>query len=319
MTDVVNYEIHPVAAIFPYIEGTAFEEFVEDIRVNGQREPVVLDGDGRLIDGRNRARACQALGVDVKEVRYSGADAEAWIISHNVHRRHLTESQRAMVAAKLANLRNGTNRHEQKVGPPIGGPTSESQSAPPAVEPVARSVSQAAAQLNVGERSVTRAKTVLASGDTALIKAVETGEVSVHKAAETVRPPIAGDRSATGRVDRSRAGTAQRVATIRDLAEQGYTSRQIAEKVGVLDERVREISRTYDVDIPADRATRKTKQPQSTRIAATTVTALEGLAMGVDLIDYDALEIDPTWAESLRDSLKILNGFAKHITKEKTQ
>lgn len=58
LVNSVNYEIHPVAALFPYIEGEAFREFVEDISANGQREPVVLDRDGRLIDGRNRARAC---------------------------------------------------------------------------------------------------------------------------------------------------------------------------------------------------------------------------------------------------------------------
>ena len=105
--DVVDYAIHPVAALFPFIEGPAFDEFVEDIRQNGQREPVVLDATGRLLDGRNRARACRILGIEVKETRYTGDDATAWIISHNVHRRHLTESQRAMVAAKLANLRHG--------------------------------------------------------------------------------------------------------------------------------------------------------------------------------------------------------------------
>jgi ParB-like chromosome segregation protein Spo0J len=102
--DVINYRIHPVADIFPLIEGREFAALVEDIRANGQMEPVVLDSEGQLIDGRNRARACQALGIDVKETRYTGDDVAVYIVSHNLHRRHLTDAQRAMVAARLANL-----------------------------------------------------------------------------------------------------------------------------------------------------------------------------------------------------------------------
>lgn len=176
--EVGNYDVHPVAALFPFITGEAFREFVEDIRVNGQREPVVLDESGRLLDGRNRARACQVLGIDVRETRYTGDDAEAWIISHNIHRRHLTESQRAMVAAKLANLRKG-GRDGSRTDPPIGG----SPDAP--VSKVA--TADAAKALNVSPRSVDRARQIRDHGTPELQADVETGALTVNKAEEIIR------------------------------------------------------------------------------------------------------------------------------------
>ncbi len=223
IASTINYEVHPVAALFPYIEGDAFREFVEDIRVNGQREPVVLDPEGRLLDGRNRARACQALGIDVKETRYSGDDAEAWIISHNVHRRHLTESQRSMIAAKLANLPNGVRSDRADLPSPIGKGSKST--------PVTR-IRDAAAALNVGASSVSRAKTVLNSGDADLIKSVETGETSVYKAEQQVKatkPAAARRPSAPPRFGPRRKHLHVIDAMTNNLAGVVITAREITE------------------------------------------------------------------------------------------
>lgn len=106
-----------------------------------------------------------------------------------------------------------------------------------------------------------------------------------------------------------------RAALIAELADQGYSSRQMPAKVGVTEESVRQIARDFDIDIPADRSMRGTRRINSTSVATKTVTALEGLVMGIELIDYD--EIDPQeasqWATSLTDSLRVLNRFAKQI------
>ena len=55
---------HPFADIFPLLEGEEFDRFVEDIRQNGQRETIVKTPDNRVLDGRNRYRACLAAGVE---------------------------------------------------------------------------------------------------------------------------------------------------------------------------------------------------------------------------------------------------------------
>lgn len=106
-----------------------------------------------------------------------------------------------------------------------------------------------------------------------------------------------------------------RAALIGELAEQGYSSRQMPTKVGVTEETVREIARAFDIDIPADRSIRRTRRVNSTDVVIKTATALEGLVMGIDLIDYD--DVDPReacqWATSLNDSLRVLNRFAKQI------
>ena len=111
-----------------------------------------------------------------------------------------------------------------------------------------------------------------------------------------------------------------RAALITDLARQGYSSRQMPSRVGISEETIRDIAREHGIEIPADKAIRKTRRHDSNRIAAETVASLEGLAMGVDLIDYTELDAAEKahWADSLTHSLKTLNRFAKQI-KETTQ
>lgn len=95
---------HPAAELFPLMEGDEYTALLEDIRVNGQREPIWLDKSGRILDGRNRARACHDLGLIPKQQTWDGADAIGFVLSLNLHRRHLNASQRAVLALAVEKL-----------------------------------------------------------------------------------------------------------------------------------------------------------------------------------------------------------------------
>src|SRR5262249_19349825 len=94
-------EFHPLAHIFPLVEGAEFDELVADIRNLGLNEQIVVFKE-KFLDGRTRYRACLAVGIDPTSTAYTGDDPISYVISLNLRRRHLDESQRAMVAAKLA-------------------------------------------------------------------------------------------------------------------------------------------------------------------------------------------------------------------------
>jgi N6-adenosine-specific RNA methylase IME4 len=167
-TPPVGVKWHEYANIFPWIEGEAFRSFVEDVRKNGVIEPIVFL-DGAILDGRNRYMAARELGIEYPRVEYEGDDPLGFVISHNLTRRHLTESQRAMVAARLAKLDDG----QRQVGKFADVPTQ----------------SQAADMLNVSERSLRTAKSVQEQGSPELIAAVESGEVSISAAADIATLP----------------------------------------------------------------------------------------------------------------------------------
>src|SRR5215475_3644243 len=101
MTDFDNYIAHPLANMFPMIEGNAFEELKRDIAAQGILEPIRLY-QGMILDGRNRYAAAKAVGHKftlANFVQWVGtlAEAEAWVVSTNFHRRQLTTKQKQEV------------------------------------------------------------------------------------------------------------------------------------------------------------------------------------------------------------------------------
>jgi hypothetical protein len=157
--------VHPLTEIFPVLEGPEFDALVSDIAKHGQLEPIVLFED-KILDGRNRFRACVAAGVVPRFEPYQGDDPLGLVVSRNVRRRHLDESQRALVAAKLETVNHGGNRKAD-------------QDANLHVDR-----SDAAKMLNVSERSVASAAKVLGEGKAELIRAVEQGKIKVSAAAK---------------------------------------------------------------------------------------------------------------------------------------
>lgn len=179
---------HPLADIFPLIEGSDFDDLVADIRTHGLHERIELL-EGQILDGRNRYLACVAAGLIPETVTAplishlrlfhsfvsAGAptpsydELEKFVLSKNLHRRQMTESQRGMVGAKLANMRQGARTDLAPIG--------------------ARSDAQAAKATHVSERTIERGKAVLRDGASELQRKVESGELRISTAAMIARLP----------------------------------------------------------------------------------------------------------------------------------
>lgn len=106
---------------------------------------------------------------------------------------------------------------------------------------------------------------------------------------------------------------ARRRELIREWAAQGYSSRQMAPRLGMRIDAVTQIAREGGIDVPADKIIGRTRRHDSNRIVRETVHALEGLAMGVQLVERDDLDICEVanWATSLTDSIRVLNRLVK--------
>jgi hypothetical protein len=111
---------HPLANMFPMIEGAAFEELKRDIAAQGILEPIRLY-QGMILDGRNRYAAAKACGHTftlADFVQWTGtlAEAEAWVISTNLHRRHLSAKQKQeMVRDRVRKCPEMSNRQIAKL------------------------------------------------------------------------------------------------------------------------------------------------------------------------------------------------------------
>jgi hypothetical protein len=115
-------QFHPLANIFPLMEGEEFNALVADIKANGLREKMDLY-EGKIIDGRNRYRALRRLGIDpsadpsnyfrkaiyahavggdIKSHEQTNNDrVRAYVISKNIRRRHLTAEQKRKLIGKV--------------------------------------------------------------------------------------------------------------------------------------------------------------------------------------------------------------------------
>jgi N6-adenosine-specific RNA methylase IME4/ParB-like chromosome segregation protein Spo0J len=151
---------HPCAELFPLMEGEEFEALVADIEAFSLQTPIKVLGNA-ILDGRNRYRACIKANVEIETEQWVGKDPLAFVLSANLHRRHLNESQRAMIAAKLETMKHG--RPEKDANLRLSR------------DKVARMVS-------VSSRSVCSAAAVRDHGTPELVQRAERGEVAVSVA-----------------------------------------------------------------------------------------------------------------------------------------
>jgi hypothetical protein len=166
-------ENHEYANLFPMLPDTELQELANDIKAHGLQVPVTTY-QGKILDGRNRWRACEIAGVKPDTAEYTGDDPLAFVVSGNLIRRHLDESQRGMVAARIAGLPHGVrvDRQDGSIDP-------------------SKTTQEAADLLNVGTATVKRAKAVITKGIPELAAAVESGEINVSAAAQIAKLPAA--------------------------------------------------------------------------------------------------------------------------------
>lgn len=185
-------KVHPVARLFPPMAEVQYAALRDDIRENGQREPVTIWRD-QVIDGVHRMRACDDLGRATATRTWDGEekDLTAYVVSLNLHRRHMDESQRAMVAARIApkNFQEGIAVRNRSLG------YSTSSSIEPDVSGKV-STQKAARLFRVGVATVKRAQEVRNNGVPELVEAVERGDLPVHPASEIAKLSAPEQRAA---------------------------------------------------------------------------------------------------------------------------
>lgn len=163
---------HPLSAAFPAMSADDFASLVSDIRANGQRHDIVTF-EGMVIDGWHRYRACRQLDITPRVAPLgSDVDPVAYVQSMNLHRRHLTGSQRAAAVVACSKWApSGTNQANTGTGAP-GSPV--------------QTVAEMAKAADVSERTVQHAKKADEAG---LGDAVRDGKVSAKQAAEVAKLP----------------------------------------------------------------------------------------------------------------------------------
>ncbi len=159
--------IHELCAIFPDIDGKEFEDFVEDIKDNGQLEKIETY-EGKVIDGKNRQSACVAAGIEPDYVEWAPPDGtlkkdidtvlRQHVKSRNLKRRHLSSTERAILGAKLRIVEGST-------------------------------IASVSKELEVSPRLVAFASEILRDGSDSLIEAVQKDQITVSDAAKILDLP----------------------------------------------------------------------------------------------------------------------------------
>jgi 16S rRNA G966 N2-methylase RsmD len=154
-----------------------------DMRNNGYRPEcaIVLYGT-KILDGRNRYEAAGAENIEPTYIEYTGNDPLGYVISLNLHRRHLNESQRAVVASKLETMKHGGDRKNQDANLHLDR-------------------NEAAEMLNVSPRTVATIKQIEREAPE-MIDRIASGEMTAHEAHKEIQT----EKRTEARAEMARAG-----------------------------------------------------------------------------------------------------------------
>ena len=192
-------DFHPACLLFPQLSDNELEDLAADIQRNGLLHAIVLC-QGKILDGRNRYLACLKAGVEPQFVEWNGQGSPiTWVISENLVRRHLTSSQRAVVALDLLPLLEKEARERRRF--------SRSSSAKKcADEATTGKASEVAARITRSNARYIEAVKAINYQAPELIDMIRSGELKVPDASELAMLPPGKRRTALQRRERVDVG-----------------------------------------------------------------------------------------------------------------
>ena len=167
-----DLQFHPAADIFPMMRDEEAIGMLEDIKKRGQQYAVELY-EGKILDGRNRYLACLKLGIECETIDVTDEvdDPVAHVISMNLHRRHLTPPQCAIVGARSKEMYEKLAKERQLAGLKKGEEKPVVANSPQ--RETGKSRDAAGAAVGVSGKTIDRAAKVINQGIPALVEAVE--------------------------------------------------------------------------------------------------------------------------------------------------
>lgn len=182
---------HELCEIFPVIEGEEFYKLVDDIKVNGLLQPITLYHN-KILDGRNRYRACVKAGVEPKYITYDGNNPAAFVLSANLHRRHLKPSQTAVIVSKAQDWATAHSHGGDRKS--IGAKKSSTINSTWSDEIKTESIKDRANAAGVSKSTQQKADAVVKASPE-LANKVISGEISLNEATEQVAPQLINKKS----------------------------------------------------------------------------------------------------------------------------
>ena len=292
-------DFHPAANIFPLLEGDELQALKADIAEHGQLDPIWIYQD-QILDGRNRYRACQELNIDTATKAWSGTDPLKFVLSMNLHRRHLSAGQRAFVAVEVEKYLAVQAKERQlstlKQGVSRGGNITTTEQG--------KARDQAGKQVGVSGKYVSDAKRIVKVAPE-LAEKVMSGEINIPQAKAQIK-------------SKQKKTAKQRAQEISGLTAEGNNSAQIGALIGLSAKRVRKLARMHDIPIPGDVNPGKISpnfKPE--RIIDETCFALAGCVMGLRYIQNKWEQITPgkaqIWADEISTSLRSINSLYRKL------
>jgi ParB-like chromosome segregation protein Spo0J len=174
---------HPICLLMPSADEDELQSLADDIRAHGLHDPIVLF-ERRILDGRNRAAACESAGLTPRFVDFEGTREEAlmFVVSHNLKRRHLTKQAIAdtLVEAEDFNL-------EYELGEPAARSDIKMSAEKPKTAS-SRELAKAAGGV-VSREMINATRKVKEKAEPELREAVKRGRIGVQDAAKVADLP----------------------------------------------------------------------------------------------------------------------------------
>lgn len=194
---------HPACLLFPPMSREELRELADDIKERGLLNPIVLLKH-QVLDGRNRLAACELAGVEPRFVQWDGKGSPTeWVISQNLFRRHLTSSQRAVVAYQMLPLLEKEAKERQRHSPGRGNKAGQK------LPPFSRNgkASVIAARLARTNENYVKAVKAISSTAPELLESIRAGQLKVPDAVSVAKCPKAVRKTVLEMVQSARVGT----------------------------------------------------------------------------------------------------------------